>query len=90
MHTQPGPFIRLFNLPAAPEDDQLAQEVGKPFGPMHSSGQGGNPKITAGFSELKSSAQSVQDPARNFHAIQLRHAAFQPIAVDPGGGSVRF
>jgi hypothetical protein len=46
-------FGRLFpNLDAAPDDDKLAQEIGRPFGPMHSSGQGGNPRLPAGFTYL--------------------------------------
>jgi hypothetical protein len=52
MDTQPGPFIRLFDLPAAPDDDELAQEIGKPFGPMYGGGQGSNPAMSAGFTYL--------------------------------------
>src|SRR5262249_20246921 len=52
MDTQPGPFIRLFDLPAAPDDDELAQEIGKPFGPMYGGGVGGNPAMSAGFTYL--------------------------------------
>jgi Animal haem peroxidase len=52
MDKQPGPFIRLFDLRAAPDDDELARQIGRPFGPMYGSGEGGNPKITAGFTYL--------------------------------------
>jgi hypothetical protein len=52
MDIQPGPFFHLFDLEPAPDDDQLAQEVGRPFGPMHASGQGANPRIPAGYTYL--------------------------------------
>lgn len=34
------------------EDDELAQEIGRAFGPMHSSGQGENKTMPAGFTYL--------------------------------------
>jgi hypothetical protein len=52
MNTLPSPFIHLFPEHVAPDDDQLAQQIGAPFGPMYSSGQGANPRITAGFTYL--------------------------------------
>jgi hypothetical protein len=53
MEAQPGPFTRLFKPQLEAHDNELAQEIGKPFGPMHSnSGQGGNPRIPAGFTYL--------------------------------------
>jgi Animal haem peroxidase len=71
---QPGPFIRLFDLPPAPADDELAQAIGIAFGPMQSSsGQGGNPAISAGFTylgqfidhDLSFDPETSLDPGKN-------------------------
>jgi hypothetical protein len=83
MDKQPGRFIRLCDRTKAFDDDELAQELGRPFGPMHSSGQGGNPKIPAGFTYLGQfidhdlsfdpnmslePKDNVEDEPRNFRA----------------------
>src|SRR5262245_26252356 len=91
-------FGRLFpNLDAAPDDDKLAQEIGRPFGPMHSSGQGGNPRLPAGFTylgqfidhdlmfdpTLSLEPKDNQEPVRNF-----RTSAFDLDSVYGLGPSV--
>ena len=85
MTAQPRPFGLMFAGLAAPDDDRLAREIGKPFGPMHSSGQGGNERITAGFTYLGQlidhdltfdASSSLARPA-NPNAVQnFRTAAF--------------
>jgi hypothetical protein len=96
MFTQPVPFRHLFpNENYGLDDEELAREVGAPFGPMYSSGQGGNPRIAAGFTYL---GQMIDhdlsfDPTPSFKLTRSESVQnFRTSAVDLdslyGGGPI--